>query len=592
MSVGNWDLSDIYESLEDKSIDFDKTRVETLVLNFKNAYFNNLNEKNLLGAIRDYEKIQSLIEKLSAYSFLYLQTKLNDEKVLSFFQKTTEWISVVSSDIVFFDVAITNLDFEEVLSECDKNAELNAYRSWIEHSFKFKEHVLTNEAESAVFQKNITSRSSWIRLYDEILVRLRFDLEGEEKNLAEIVEIANHSKDSVQRKKASISLSNGLQKESFYIKTIYNNIILDCSVENKIRKYSYPEESRHLSNNIDKKSVDFLSQAVVLGYKNTSHRYYAIKAKILGKEKLEYSDRNAPVNLSGYLDKKYSYEEAAKIVCDGYEEFCPLFSDIAKEFISKNWIDVYPFEGKTSGAFSHHCSCEIHPYILLNFFGNIRDVSTLAHELGHGIHQKLSASNGPILSDTPITLSEVASLFGEKIIFEKLLKNTTNNLEKIDLLCSKLDDTINSVIRQIAFFEFEKKVHLSRLNSELSVNEISSYWVETQKQALGEFVILDDNMENYWCYISHFFHCPFYVYAYAFGEIFVNALYENYKKDKENFVEKYVKMLSRGGIDKYDIAAKAFDLNPLDSDFWYDGVKSIENQVNELEDLCGCSLRS
>ncbi len=591
MNPRTWKLSDIYPSIDDENISSDKKKCEDLVSKFKDGFEGNLTPQNLKDAIRIYENILIILEKLSAFSFLYLQTRLNNQDALSFFQGISEWITSIQSELVFFDIEITNLDMGEILVEFEGDDEFKRYTSWIENCFRFKDHLLSKEGEFVASQKSMTSRYPWIRLYDEISAMMTFDFKGEKKSLSEIVEIANHSDDSDERRDASLSLSSGLQNHAFYIKSIYNNIILDTSIDNRLRKFSYAEESRHLSNNIDRQSVDYLVEAVISGYKKTSHKYYEIKSRLLGRERIEYWDRNAPIKLSKYLDRKYTYEEACDIVLEGYGSFCPEFKDIAKEFIDNDWIDVYPCDGKTSGAFSHHCCSEIHPYILLNFFGSMRDVSTLAHELGHGIHQRLSNRNGPILSDTPITLSEVASLFGEKLIFEELLKKTSNNLERIDLLCSKLDDTINSVIRQIAFFEFERKCHNIRQNGELSIEDISRIWMETQRDALGDFVNIDERLSNYWCYISHFFHCPFYVYAYAFGEIFVNALYSKYKTMGHDFVGYYRNMLSRGGIDRYDVASRVFGLNPLDSDFWFDGVKTIENQVCELEDLC-CGLLS
>jgi oligoendopeptidase F len=290
------------------------------------------------------------------------------------------------------------------------------------------------------------------------------------------------------------------------------------------------------------------------------------------------------------LKREFKYEESTKIVLNTFGSFSQTFEEIAERFVKNGWIDVYPKEGKTSGAFSHGCSHDVHPYVLLNHFGTIRDVFTLAHELGHGIHQTLSSRNGPILSDTPITLSEVASLFAENMLFEKMFETASNDLEQIDLLCSRLDDSINSVVRQIAFFKFERKVHELRRAGELSFAEISGVFLEMQNECLGEYVHVDECISCYWCYISHFFHTPFYVYAYAFGDMFVKALYKSYRTDASMFVEKYMNMLSRGGIDKYDVAASNFGLNTMELKFWEDGVSSIADQVKYLETLCDHSV--
>lgn len=558
----------------------DKNAIEFLIFKFKEKFEGRVNIHNLNSAISSYEEIIGMLEKISAYAFLNLQTQLQNQRALEYYQDISEWLSQCQADLVFFDIELVKLDLKSI----DKNSK---YFPWIENCFRFKDHLLSNNEEKILALKQTTSISSWMRMYDEILARMKFNFKGENISLPEVIEIANHDDDGENRKIAALALAKGLNDHEFYIKSIYNNIILDRSIDNNIRKYNYCEEFRHLSNNIDRESVEHLRDAVVENYKRTAHKYYEIKAKLLGKERLEYWDKNASVKKSKILDKKFSYEEAVDITLRGFNKFSPEFKDIAQQFINSGWIDVMPSPGKTSGAFSHHCSCEIHPYILLNFFGSIRDVSTLAHELGHGIHQVLAARNGPLLADTPITLSEVASLFGEKLIFEELLSGATNNLEKVDLLCSKLDDTINSVIRQIAFFEFERSVHNKRKERELSARDISNIWMEKQNECLGLYVNIDERTSNYWCYISHFFQAPFYVYAYAFGEIFVNALYKKYKtSDKEEFTKKYTLMLSNGGIEKYDVAASKFDLDPKSMEFWNTGVDVIANQVNELEDLC------
>jgi oligoendopeptidase F len=389
-------------------------------------------------------------------------------------------------------------------------------------------------------------------------------------------------------------MGNVLKQHSFYIKHIYNNVILDHSINARLRKYESPEDVKHVHNNIEKESVDYLRQAVVEGYKSTSHRYYQIKAKLLGKDRLKYWDRNVSVKKSEILDRKFSYDEAVDIVLKGYSEFSQEFCGIAKKFVENGWIDVMPKPGKTSGAFLHQGSCDLHPYILLNFFGSLRDVSTLAHELGHGIHQMLAAPNGPLLAEIPLTLAETASLFGEKLIFESTLKNASSDLEKVDMLCSKLDDTMNSVIRQIAFFEFEREVHSERQKKELSAEDISSIWMKGQLESLGEYVEIEEEVTSHcWSYISHFFHSPFYLYSYAFGEIFVNSLYNRYVnlEDKRNFVNKYTCLLSNGGMKGYDVAASEFGLNVKSLAFWRDGMTAIEEQVNDLEALCrGLSL--
>lgn len=583
----NWDLRDLKDSMDSKE------SVEFLVSEFKVNFDGKgrINVQNLTKVIEKYEIIIQKLEKISAYAFLQLQTRLNEQTALEYYQQTSEWLSRIQANLVFFDVELLKLDLQTIQNEL-KN---NKFLPWIENCFRFKGHILSRETEEILALKQTTSNNSWLRMYDEILSAATFDLNGEPKTLSEITETANHDDNPKTREKASKALGHGLKQYAFYIKTIYNNVILDWGIDSDIRNYdsALRESPRHVANNIDKESVDNLRKAVIGGYKETAHKYYKLKAKLLNFDKLQYWDRNATVKKSAFLNKKFSYKDAVDITLDSYKQFSPEFAGIAKMFVEKSWIDVLPKVGKASGAFSHHASVEVHPYILLNFFNGVRDVSTLAHELGHGIHQTLAGKNGALLADTPITLSEVASLFGEKLVFENLLKYAENDLEKIDLICSKLDDTMNSVIRQIAFFEFEREAHEARRRKELSIEDLSIIWMTKQKECLGEYVILDNCVSNYWCYISHFFQCPFYVYAYAFGEILVNSLYNLYRNttNKADFVQKYINMLSNGGIEKYDVAAFKFGLNVKTAEFWQNGVQVIARQVNDLEALCARSLR-
>ena len=575
-----WKLEDIYNSPSDEQLRKDQEFVKSSVSDFKQKYQNKLSVDFLVASINEYESIIGMIEKIASYSFLYTQTRLDDSDALAFYQKTVEFLTSVESELVFYELEVAKLDYNKTIEVSGD------YRSWIEGLFRFKDHMLSTQVEETLSKKSITSIIGWIRLYDEILSRIDFDFEGKTISLPEIMEIASHSNNSEKREKASRIAGSRLEQESFYIKHIYNNILVDKSTNDKLRGYAKPESSRHLNNNIDQISVDNLADAVVDGYKETSQKYYKLKAKLLNKTNFEYWDRNAPVQLSEILNRKFEYREACDIVLNMFGRFSRVFQDIARDFIEKSWIDVYPAKSKTSGAFSHSCCCDVHPYILLNYFGSVRDISTLAHELGHGIHQTLSSKNGSLLSNTPITLSEVASLFSEKLLFEDMYQQTKNDLERIDLICSKLDDTINSVMRQIAFFEFERRAHELRKERELSNQDFCKIFLDTQNECLGSAVNIDPVIGNYWTYISHFFHSPFYVYAYAFGEIFTNALYETYKKSGSEFVETYIDVLSRGGIDRYDVVASRFGLDTGSVKFWKSGVELIKDQVNNLETLC------
>lgn len=585
----DWNLKDIYHSPYDECLESDVEETEHLISDFA-QYKESLEISNLGQAILDYEQIVRLVERISSYAFLYLQTRLDDTEALAFYQKKVEWFCDVNSKTTFFHSAISRLDFEEVQKSFEKDEILKKYQSWILNCFRYKDHLLSDEAEEVLAKKFVTSNNAWLRIYDEILGCMKFEFEKKQQTLTEVLETANHAKEHERRESASRVASENLQNASFYIKHIYNNIILDNSIESKLRRYEKPESFRHLGNNVDQQCIDFLTDSVVEGYGQTTHKYYAIKAKILGKENFEYWDRNVSVKLSSIFNQEFDYKSGTKIVLETFDEFSPVFRDIASDFINKSWIDVYPKQSKTSGGFARSCSVDVHPYILLNFFNTIRDVSTLAHELGHGIHQSLSARNGALLAETPINLSEVASLFSEKLLFEKLFESAKSREEKIDLLCWKLDDTMNSIMRQIAFFKFERLVHDQRAEKELSVEDFSKAFLQTQRECLGPSVRVDDCIGIYWTYISHFFQSPFYVYAYAFADIFVNALYKKYKKIGEEFKDKYILMLSKGGIDRYDIAAKSFGLFPSEKEFWKDGVSAIAKQVEDLEILYNASI--
>lgn len=580
----NWDLSYLYNSISDPRIAKDISYATKLANDFRQKYKGKLSHHNLLIAILHYEQIINICWKISSYSSLYVSTHQNDKKALSFDQSISEWSANLEKIIVFFPIEIMKLNENDLNKKMKEHPQLLKYKSWIHEVIKNKPYTLATEIEEALIQKQLVGVQAWRKFYEEVLTRIEIDFNGKKMGLPEIIKIANDSSDAQERGKAFIAISQKLKKENFYVRHIYNNIILNNLLECTLRKYKHPESSRNLSNNIDDETVDNLTNAVVENYKNISHRYFKIKARLLGKDKLEYWDRSAPVNLSKFFNKKIHYKDGKDLVLKVFGDFSPSFEKIASEFISKRWIDVYPQKGKISGAFA--CGTPINPYIMLNYFDNINDVSTLAHELGHGIHFYLSKENGPLLSHAPITLAETASLFAERLLAEHMYKLTKTDEEKIDFLCNKLDSTIASIMRQIAFFKFEKDIHELRKNQELSCDDISKLFLKNIREYLGDAVHVDECVGDTWAYINHIFAAPFYVYGYAFGELYVNALFEYYKNNKEDFMKKYIDMLSKGSIDRYDEAAAKFNLNPKKKEFWENGLKYIENEIDELEKLC------
>ena len=431
-------------------------------------------------------------------------------------------------------------------------------------------------------EKSLTSSSAWIKFFDQNMTRLKFPYKNKTLNETEILNLFSSPKESV-RKEAAQSFGNILKQNIFYFTFVMNNISKDLDIDKKLRGFKYAESSRHLSNQIEKEDVDSLIKTVRANYKSISHRYYKHKAKKFRKRKLNYWDRNAPY--PGSINFEISWKQAKDIVLNSYYEFDKRVGDIANLFFEKSWIHAKPQEGKTSGAFSHPTVPSCHPYILVNFQGKIRDVMTLAHELGHGVHQYLSNKQGLFLADTPLTLAETASVFGEMLTFKSLLKNSKNKNEKIYLLRSKIEDMLNTVFRQVSFFLFERELHDMRAKGELSDEDISELWMKCQKESLGDSIILSKDYSYFWAYIPHFIHSPFYVYAYAFGDCLVNSLYSKYESSQRGFNEKYLNLLKSGGSQHYQILLKDFDLDPKNKNFWQMGMNLIKNLIDDLEKI-------
>jgi oligoendopeptidase F len=581
-----WDLSDLYQGLADPNIDNDLDTINKLSDLFCKTYHGKFVDDNFSGellfqAIVDYEKIFSTLGKLTSFSGLSYYADLNNSLIQQLYQKIEEKNAEISSKLIFFTLDINKISDTALQKSFENNKNLVKYKAWLDNVRVMKNYQLSNDLEKIFIEKSVTSTNAWIKLYDELTAKIEFDYNGQKLPLAAIVDNLS-DKDEKVRKDSAFAFSEGLNKNLDVITKITNILIKDKEIEDSWRKMPNPMFSRHLSNQIEPEVVDCLLNTVKDNYKNLSHRYYKIKASILGLEKIEYWDRNAPISNSS--EKQFSWLESQKIVFDAYNEFSPILALNLKKFFDNNWIDVPIRSSKTSGAFSHPCVPEVHPYILLNFRGKLRDVMTLAHELGHGVHQILSAQQGYLLSDTPLTLAETASVFGEMLTFQSLLKKTTTNLEKRSLLCAKIEDMLNTVVRQIAFYDFEIQIHNLRKQGEISIDKLNQIWLSTQKEALGDFVNLDPVVSCFWGYISHFIHSPFYVYAYAFGDCLVNSLYSLYKKQPEGFVEKYIELLKAGGSKNYVELLKPFGLNPKDKTFWQNGLNTIIELIDMLEE--------
>lgn len=462
-----------------------------------------------------------------------------------------------------------------------KNSELKKYQPFIRDIRSFKKHQLSEELEKFSLEKNITGRSAFVRLFDETVNNLKFSYRSKVLNSQEIFDLLSNSDEKI-RKDAAKAIGATFEANSKLFAFITNILAKDKDVDDSWRGFAKPISARNLSNFVEDEVVEVLVQKVKDNYSNISHRYYKIKAKMLGKKMLNYWDRNAP--LSAAENKIIPWEDAKNLVLSAYEEFSPKLAATGKIFFEKNWIDAAVKTGKDSGAFSHPCVPSVHPYILMNYQGKVRDVMTLAHELGHGVHQYLARSQGYFMSGTPLTLAETASVFGEQLTFQKILKNETDKKKKKLIIASKIEDMINTVVRQIAFLEFERKVHEARKEGEISLEKLCEFWMVIQRESLGPIFKFDEEYRFFWSYIPHFIHSPFYVYAYAFGDCLVNSLYGVYQSGKiKNFEEKYLEMLAGGGVKHHKEMLKPFGLSVSDPKFWQAGLDVIIGYINQLE---------
>jgi len=426
----------------------------------------------------------------------------------------------------------------------------------------------------------VTAYSAWNRLFDETLSSLEFEVDGEKLNMESTLHLLSE-KDEKKRESAFKALGKVLSENGRLFTHITNVLAKDKEISDRWRGYEDIADSRHMANSVEREVVDALQKAVQEAYPRLSHRYYKMKAKWFGKEQLNAWDRNAPLPTSD--ERTWDWDSAKSTVMEAYGKFSPRLAEVAASFFDSGWIDAPTGNGKLSGAFAHPTVPSAHPYLMLNYLGRSRDIMTLAHELGHGVHQRLAAAQGPILANTPLTLAETASVFGEMLTFRHLLNTTTDPKQRFALLSSKVEDMLNTVVRQIAFYTFERKVHTARRQGELRTEEINAIWLEVQKESLGDAIIANEGYDIFWAYIPHFIHSPFYVYAYAFGDCLVNSLYAQYEKSSEGFAERYFELLEAGGSKHHSELLKPFGLDAKDPQFWSLGLSMIEGLIDELE---------
>jgi oligoendopeptidase F len=580
-----WDLSDLYSSASAKEIVKDLKSVEQLSESFASKYENKLSTLSateMLICLRSKEKITGLMGRLMSFAALrYYQmtTDVSRTKLLSDLQ---DKITQLSAKIIFFSLEFNTLDESHLNGMLNENSELRRYRTAFDRMRAMKPYQLSDELEKFLHEQSVVGATAWNRLFDETIISLKFNINKKDLSLEEVLNQLTDT-NRKNREKAAKSLSKVLEKNITLFSRITNTLAKEKSIEDKWRQFPNPQFSRHLANDVEEEVVKALRDAVVDSYSKTSHRYYKLKAKWLGLKKLEIWDRNAP--LPQNEEKVISWSEARSIVTSAYTEFDPRMEALVQPFFEKGWIDAAVKPGKAPGAFSHPTVTDVHPYILLNYLGKPRDVMTLAHELGHGVHQSLSSSQGEILANTPLTLAETASVFGEMLTFQKMLSESKGEINRKQLLAGKVEDMINTVVRQISFYDFECRVHHNRKSGELTPDQINKIWLDVSKESLGPVFNYMKGYENFWAYVPHFIHSPFYVYAYAFGDGLVNALYSAYQSGVPNFEDKYFELLSSGGSKHHSQLLKPFQLDASDPTFWTKGLDLISSMIDELEEL-------
>lgn len=586
-----WNLNDFYASVDAPEITADIAKSKKLSLDFATSYKGVFSSQSLWAqspyagdelhaALVAYEEIENLLGKLMSYSYLCFATQVNNPQILQFFQMIQEKITEISAHLIFFTLEINLIGDDLLATAYRQSTDLQRYRPWIDGVRLFKKHQLSPDLEKLLHEKSVTGRNAWVRLYDETLSSTMFDFDGQKVGISEIL---NHlsSKDALIRKRAAESLSDGLKANLSIFTLITNTLSKDKHIEDSWRHFPHPMAARNLANRVEDEVVEALATTVRRFYPALSHRYYALKAKWFGVEKIEYWDRNAPFPTAP--DQEISWNDAKEIVAKAYHDFSPTLAKIGQDFFDHDWIDVPAKAGKQSGAFSHPTVPSVHPYILLNYQGKVRDVMTLAHELGHGIHQMLARDQGPLLSSTPLTIAETASVFGEMLTFRALLSAEKDRQKRRFIIAAKIEDMLNTVVRQIAFYDFEQQIHNRRKQGELTAEDINGIWMATQREALGDAVHIDPLVQPYWSYISHFIHAPFYVYAYAFGDCLVNSLYAVYQSGHPQFEEKYIDLLKAGGSKSYPELLAPFGLDAKDPAFWEKGLLVIKGLIDELD---------
>lgn len=578
-----WDLSALYQSISDPAIARDIKALEKNAKAFATRYQGKLARPGMLAeSILDYEKLQDRMGKLGSYAQLVYAADMSDPAITQFYQNTSEVLTTLGSILIFYTLEINKLSDKD-MKAASKHQAVARFMPYFETIRAYRNYQLSDELEHYIHEVSIVD-AAWQRLFDESIARLVFNMDGKKISSAEIFDYLSH-KDGKKRKLAAKEIARVFTENAALFALITNTLANAKFIDDRKRGFNAPISSRNIANQVEDEVVEALIATVKKNYKQLSHRYYAWKAKQFKRTTLDYWDRNAPLPSGDESD--FAWPDAVKLVNEAYHAFSPALAKVGKRFFDENWIDVPVRPGKSPGAFAHPTVPSAHPYLLLNYQGKTRDVMTLAHELGHGVHQVLSNKQGALMSDTPLTLAETASVFGEMLTFQELLSREKNAARRQRLIAGKIEDMLNTVVRQIAFCEFERMVHAERRTGELSVARIGEIWMQVQRESLGPAIKLHPEYHVYWMYIPHFIHSPFYVYAYAFGDCLVNSLYGVYLKEKkagrgDAFAKKYYAMLEAGGTLRHKELLKPFGLDASKPDFWQQGLDVIAGYIKEL----------
>jgi oligoendopeptidase F len=581
-ALPEWNLADLYPAPDSSALRRDLERADRDTQSFAQKWQGRLADlpgAELAAAIADYEALSDLLGRVGSYASLYYVGDTTDPARQKFYGDINQRLNELTTRLIFFELELNRID-DKRLAEALQTPALAHYRPWLEDLRKERPHQLEDRIEQLFHEKSLTGWTAWNRLFDETMAALKFAVDGKELTLEPTLNLLV-SRNETKRQAGAEAIARTLGDNIRLFTLITNTLAKDKDISDRWRSFKDVADARHLANRVEGDVVEALVAAVRAAYPRLSHRYYAMKARWLGKERLAHWDRNAP--LPDEDTAIVPWNRAQDLVLGAYAGFAPEMADIARRFFDGRWIDAPVRPGKSPGAFSHPTVPSAHPYVLLNYQGRIRDVMTLAHELGHGVHQVLAAGQGALMAPTPLTLAETASVFGEMLTFQALLKQTTDRRRRKALLAAKVEDMLNTVVRQIAFYQFERRVHEERKSGELTAERLGEIWYEVQGESLGPAIEFKDGYQVFWSYIPHFVHSPFYVYAYAFGDCLVNSLYARYQQAAAGFVAEYFDLLRAGGSKHHSELLKPFGLNAADPDFWQLGLAVIAGMIDEIE---------